>query len=570
MFEQHSLDVLSRPGSLLAGYLERNLGARIGQSTVCSRKVHTMEQTRPETVTILQHADAGKVFYRRTQTGEIVHFDIFHQCGLIDHQQAAKAACEAIELYNVHYKAYGLWQRRSEPVKADCFDIQTGTGGGRITGSLAYGKKLSLRKAHENHVHLAGMIAADQLVCAFYIVRAVEQVILAGGLELRANELLLHVNYPGGGSADLSPYADQSDSFLQEKNLGQDSPALRRQQFMQDAADLATEIGSARDVYDALSAIEENDVNKLKKLGGTPAETERICQNMSGMGIAAIAGDRLSLTAYGREMKAFLAQRLPDVESYIRRMYRLIKPYNARYGRTKALLTTGESSGSGRRCPGDSGEISLPETIQAAASRQAANPGHSLRISQADIRRISRRTTCNAEFCVLIDASASMAGQRMNAAKHLVRHLLLSTPDRISVIVFQEDRATVQVPFTRDYGTVQKNLKEITAIGSTPLGLGISTCLRYLDESRPKQPLILLVTDGVPTYADVTRDPLLDAINAARKIRDKGYGFSCIGLRPHRDYLRKLSAAAGGKVYMMDELEKQALVRAVWYSQTES
>jgi magnesium chelatase subunit D len=572
MFEQQNLDLLNRPSSLLSSYMQRNLGVRIGQSTVFSQKVHTVDPSQPEAVTILQHADAGKVFYRRIQDRQIYHFDVFHQCGPVDHRKVARAVNKAIELFNLHQSMRNVvfLQQYTGIVRADCFDIQTSTGGGRVTGSLEYGKKLSLRRAHENHVHLAGMLPAESLACAFYIIQAVESIILDSGLELRANELLRHVDNPGGGGADLSPYSDQSDSFLQEKNPGQDSPALKRQQFMQDAAELAEEIGSAKDVYDALSAIEEENSKRLNSLCATPAETERICQSLSGMGIVSMKGDRPVLTQYGRELKTFLAQRLPDVESYIRRMYRLLKPYCARSGRTKALLASGDK-GAGRRIlcsEGTGGEVSLPETIQAAACRLAANPGGILRIGQADIRRSSRRTTCNAEICVLIDASASMAGQRMSAAKYLVRHLLLSTPDRVSVILFQEDRAIVQVPFTRDYATVQQSLKEITAIGSTPLGLGIKACVRYLDEARPKQPLILLVTDGVPTFADVTKDPVLDALNAAKKIKEKGYGFTCIGLRPHKDYLNRLAETAGGSVYMLEELEKQALVRTAWQEQS--
>ena len=451
-------------------------------------------------------------------------------------------------------------------VNADGFDIQTGTGGGRITGSLDFGKKLSLRKAHTNHVHLAGMLPPDRLVCVFYIVQAIETVILDSGLELRANESLLHVFSPGGNSgADLSPYADQSDSLLQEKEAGQSCPALQRQQFLQDTAELAAEFGSAKDVYDAMDCLEGNRPEQMHAMVGTPAESERICQKLNGMGIATMNGDRPVLTAYGRELKAFLAHRLPDAESYIRRMYRIITPGSARCGRTKALLAPGEK-GHGRRIllSEGSGEVALPETVLAAARRLAAAPGGDWRINQADIRRSSRRTECKAEICLLIDASASMSGQRINAAKYLVRHLLLTTPDRICVILFQEDRATVQVPFTRDYGSVQKSLQEITAIGSTPLGRGLKTCLEYLDTARPQRPLILLVTDGVPTFADGGGDPLAEAIAAAGQIRAKGYGFTCIGLRPHRDYLRKLSQAAGGKAYMMDELEKQALVQAVW------
>lgn len=568
MFEQHMLDQFELPTSLLTGYIRRNLGVRIGESTVLSQKVHTVDPRKPEVVTIMQNADAGKVFYRRKSPGQIFHFDIFHECGPVDHRKVAHAVVKGIEAYNLHQsmRTGVLFQSQSIAVRPDCFDVQTSTGGGRITGSLEYGKKVSLRKAHENHVHVAGMIKQENLSCAFYVVLAVESAILDCGLELRANESLTHVNTQGGSGADLSPYSDQSDSFLQEKNVELDSPAVKRQQFLQDAAELTEEMDSAKDVYDTLSAIDHNDVRAFNSLCETPAQKERVCQCLSGMGIASIKDGKLQLTQYGQELKNFLARRLPDVESYIRRMYRLFKPYEAHPGRTKNNRAIG-AGGTGRRiivADDHEGEVSLPETIQAAANRMAGSPGGLLRIGEKDIRRSARLTRSKTEICVLIDASASMAGQRMNAAKYLVRHLLLSTPDKISVVIFQENRAAVQVPFTRDYLAIQKNLKDISAIGSTPLGLGITTCLHYLEESRPKNPLIVLVTDGVPTFADVSKDPVQDALNAAKMIKEKGYSFTCIGLRPHKDYLNKLAQAAGGSTYMLEELEKQALVRTAW------
>lgn len=567
MFEQHYLEQLARPASELFSVIRRNMGARIGQSTVLSQKVHTVDPKVPEVVTIIQNADAGKVFYRRILEGQIYHFDIFHECGLVEHRKVAKAISKAIEAYTFQesMRSGVFFQGQTQRVKPDCFDVQTATGGGRITGSLEYGKKLSLRKAHENHVHVAGMIPQENLACAFYIVNAVESAIVECCLELRANETLIH-NESQGGGADLSPYSDQSDSFLQEKNLANDSPAMKRQQYMQDAAELSEEMDTIKDVCDALTAIEREDSKTFDSLCSTPGQKERVLQSLQGLGIVNLKGEKPALTQYGKELKDFVAQRLPDVESYIRRMYRLLKPYDAETGRTKANKAPGPE-GAGRRILSKEvgfGEVSIPETIQAAASRLAATPGGRLQIDQGDIRRNARLAKCKSEICVLIDASASMAGQRMSAAKYLVRHLLLSTPDRVSVVYFQEDRAVVQVPFTRDYLAVQQGLKDIAAIGSTPLSLGIRTCLRYLSVSRPKHPLIVLVTDGMPTFADVSKDPVADALGAAKEIKEKGYGFTCIGLRPHKDYLSKLAQAAGGSIYMLDELEKQALVRSTW------
>ena len=169
----------------------------------------------------------------------------------------------------------------------------------------------------------------------------------------------------------------------------------------------------------------------------------------------------------------------------------------------------------------------------------------------------------------MVDASASMVGQRIKAAKFLARHLLLSTPDRISMVIFQDDWAKVQVPFTRDYRQVEQSLREIVSLGSTPLALGLKVCVGYLQQEKVHNPMIILITDGVPTLADVSGDPMADALTAAQDIKSKNYGFVCIGLKPHKNYLAKLSQAAGGSTYVLDELEKQVLVKAAWAEREE-
>jgi len=93
---------------------------------------------------------------------------------------------------------------------------------------------------------------------------------------------------------------------------------------------------------------------------------------------------------------------------------------------------------------------------------------------------------------------------------------------------------------------------------------GLKTCLSYLHEAGARNPLIILITDGIPTVAEHSRDPLADALDAASSVKLSGYGFACIGLRPHRRYLTQLAEQAGGSLYVLEELEKHAMVKAAW------
>jgi len=72
--------------------------------------------------------------------------------------------------------------------------------------------------------------------------------------------------------------------------------------------------------------------------------------------------------------------------------------------------------------------------------------------------------------------------------------------------------------------------------------------------------MIILITDGIPTVPLWTSDPVNDAICAASKISEKKIGFCCIGLQPNKDCLIKVTDAAKGNLYVLDELNRDTLV----------
>lgn len=571
-YDNQFLIRLIQPAKQIANAIEKQRGVRIGQSTVVSQKMHTYHPEHVEEIQIVQDTDAGQAFYHRSDKGKIFHLDIFHETGLVDHCQVAAAIKQAVELYNLHYSMQHIivFTNKEQGVNAHYIDIQTGTGGGRVTGDLNRGKKLSLKKAHENHVHVAALISREHIACLFYLVNAVEKSILSASLELRRNEKIVHI-VSGGGKSDMSPYADhQSDSFLQEKNCKDMSPIVKEHQLLQDTEELADQFDSARDLQKVLDDVNEgiNQSKLLKQLDKSGNGRDAI-ERMIGMGVMEANRSQIKLTDYGQALKEYLKLNMTDIDAYIRRTIRLIKPASEVNGNSLTLLRKSGSSGTGSSITqnwltgGISGELAVAETIHAAAGRTVLE-NNEFSITSADIRQQLRYRKNKNDFCLLVDASASMAGMRIRAAKFLVRHLFLASSDRISVITFQEDKAVVQVPLTRNSHLAEECLSKINSIGSTPLALGLNHTLAYLREARAVNPLIILITDGVPTLPDRTRDPLADALTAAANIKSSGYGFTCIGLKPHRGYLEELSKAAGGRAYILEELEKQALVKATW------
>jgi len=565
------LSDLGRAVTVLQAVLRADRGARIGQSTVVSRKMHTMDPRRPEEVTVLANVDAGQAFYHRENPGEVFHLDVFHGCGQVDHRLTAALLRQAVEVYGFHRDIFdshrfGFRGGRGE-VSADLVDVQTGTGGGRVTGSLNYGRKLSLRRAHENHVHIAALLPDEHMACLFYLVLAAEESIAAAGLEVRRNERI-GSGRGGGEGGDLSPYCDNTDSFLRQKSAAAPAGQLR-QQYLQDMADLVEDFDTARDVKETLDeAARGAGEQELQKALAVRGSGEQALRRLERQGIIASEGGKIRLTEYGRGLKEYLDRHLPDIEAYLRRVFRLVRPPALRSGRSK-LIMAGEGGSGPRRLKawdseGFAAELAVAETVNAAAGRAAAAAQAGLRITADDLREFVRRRRQKAEICLVIDASASMAGQRLRAAKFLARHLLLTTPDRLAIVTFQEEAGKVVLPLTRDWQQVEERWRRIVSVGSTPLAGGRTTCLEYLRGSDARKPLIILITDGVPTIAEHSRDPLGDALTAAAAIKHSGYGFACIGLKPHRSYLAKLAEQAGGSLYVLEELEKHAMVRAAW------
>ncbi|GMB02077.1 VWA domain-containing protein [Pelosinus sp. IPA-1] len=560
----------------LARVLREDKGARIGQCTVISCKVHYYQLHKPEEVHILRKYDAGKTFYHRKDIGKIYHADVFHQCGFVDPKMLAQTIKEAICVYHEQCQikiGEKVNCTHSIFMNPDLIDIQTSGGGGRITGSLNYGKKASLCKAHENHVHITGMLLSEDLTGLFYVVQAVENAILASNLELRRNERILYINSESGAEEDFSAYTTDSDSCLREKNLTELSPVTKQQQEIKDSEDLKKDIDNSTDIKEFLNKTE--DQNRLSK-GLTKGDSDdQMLVGMDGKGIIKLEGHTITIDRreYSKEYEEYLERNLVEVEEQLRRMQKLNKQASIKSNNAKHV-SQWKNGHKGRRIIQKVGqealvELGIAETVYAAVRRMAEEKKADFQITEEDLQHYIRHRSKEREICLIIDASASMEGKRINAAKALAHQLLFTTPDRISVVTFQEQRADVRVPLTRNYRQVEQGLRNIKACGSTPLALGLKAGLQHLKRAKACHPTIILITDGLPDSPDcTTQESINDAITVAREIKKAGYDFIAIGLKPFHNHLAQLSEAAGGTIYIVDELKKQSLNDAIFLQQS--
>jgi len=97
-------------------------------------------------------------------------------------------------------------------------------------------------------------------------------------------------------------------------------------------------------------------------------------------------------------------------------------------------------------------------------------------------------------------------------------------------------------------------------MGLTPLAHGLTQSMDLIRQSRVRRPLLLLITDGIPTVPKWSVDPLADALEAARCVGAGRVPFGCIGLQPSRRYLEDLVRVAGGTLHVVEELDEEALV----------
>jgi magnesium chelatase subunit D len=583
----------------MGGLFRTGRGVIVGETTCASRNLHTLDPAHPAVVRVVSHADAGQVFYGRSKRGEVVHLDSFHQVGLVQHQAIAAALCEACSAYGRDRKCPpGPEWAPSSLCAADLLDVQTATGGGRVTGQLSYGTGKSLRRAHLNHVHVACWLPDDGLDLVFWLVAAVEDEIRRQGLEIRRLEAVEHEFLPGSGKLDMSPYATPSDSLLKGSRcpdgarrdsptgLGGDGVSARltdggiHPDLARLALELAGEFGTLEDVRRVLEPLARTP----RGPGWPPRSWHVPGQTISVLrprGLVRDQGGTLVLTERGWELYMAIEAGRRELEAQFKRI--LLRQGRKRQSPQGRGRPTGSGLGHGMRTRKEAqlppkGEplsaIAVVPTVVASLARQAAEqpPGEdpgaprkrlSLRVQASDVRVPTAHRRQSVDVCLVLDGSASMAGRRLRAAKYLAQHLLLTSKDKVAVVVFQEREARVVVPFTRDFRSVERGLASIEPLGLTPLADGLIAAAEYAINARRPGACLLLLTDGIPTVPKWGPYPMDDAKIAATDVGRRRLRLVCVGLEPNRGFLTELAAAARGTLYVVDELEPESLLEMV-------
>ena len=188
-------------------------------------------------------------------------------------------------------------------------------------------------------------------------------------------------------------------------------------------------------------------------------------------------------------------------------------------------------------------------------------------------RKIRVKKTSNLVLFV-VDASWSMAvAERMSATKGAILSLLTDAyqrRDRVGLVVFQKDRATLVLPPTNSVMLAQRALADIPVGGKTPLSAGLVMTHQVLQRERvlhpDVQPLVILLTDGAGNVALSPMPPQQEAHQLADQISVDKIRSVVINME-HAAFDQGLAQALAEHLkapcYTLNELKAETLYKTV-------
>jgi len=562
----------------LSLYLGQDQGVRLGESVVVSTKAHAhMPKKKIKgQIEILLNCDAGKTYLNCMDPDQIIHIDVYHLDGEVDPREVARAIFWAIDEYcidedpqlqyadDVRFKYVSAY--------AEKIQITTNLGKGLIY-DLFQDELQPYTDGEEghDHVHILARLNREEYPLIYIIAATVEEVILRSGVKLAQVRNITH-----GKQKKLQDDFGKYIKLPWKKFKGQEASFMSPDENVnQLVLKLAEKFGGVEEIEEWMECFSTNIFKRKgaefqKKKWG---DVDHYLKQLEEMGLMQKTPLGRILTKQGLAIQDYVIKHRIELETEIRRNIRKVpgggKTRFRKMGQSKQKTTNMEYIDYNRTInKGDTtwtGNLAVPETVIQAKKNGFLRGDKHFSIKKEDLHFYDKKSYTPIDICLLMDASGSMAGDKRQAASYLAQHLLLTGKERVAVVTFQERSSLVVAPFTRSLSVLDKGLATINPGGMTPMAHGIMTALDLIKKSRVRNPLLVMITDGIPNAPLWTLDAQGDALAAAANLPDQKIHFICIGMESNASFMEKLSKAGEGALYLVDDLNKENLINLVRY-----